>query len=93
VTFRNTLYEAPPEVHDLVILRPQERKGYTGSAIGIRGPSRAFAWAGRMNTATDWTQGCIAVASDGAIEEIAAILEEIARLSYGAHEHLVGRVL
>lgn len=50
----------------------QKRKGYTGSAIGIHGPSRDFAWASQMNTVTDWTQGCIAVASDGAIEEIAA---------------------
>jgi murein L,D-transpeptidase YafK len=50
----------------------QRRDGCTGSAIGIHGPSRTFAWAGWMNTAADWTEGCIAVASDEAINEIAA---------------------
>ena len=50
----------------------QRREGYTGSAIGIHGPSRASAWAGRMNVAVDWTEGCIAVASDDAIRAIAA---------------------
>ena len=54
----------------------QKRDGYTGSAIGIHGPSRTFAWAGSTNTAVDWTEGCIAVASDEAIEEIAAWVGE-----------------
>ncbi|MGB5413766.1 MAG: L,D-transpeptidase family protein [Polyangiales bacterium] len=50
----------------------QRRDGYTGSAIGIHGPSRSFARTGWMNTAVDWTEGCIAVASDEAINDIAA---------------------
>jgi murein L,D-transpeptidase YafK len=50
----------------------QRRNGYTGSAIGIHGPSRSFAWAGWVNTAADWTEGCIAVVSDKQIREIAA---------------------
>ena len=50
----------------------QRRDGYTGSAIGIHGPSRASAWAGRMNVAVDWTEGCIAVSSDDVIRDIAA---------------------
>jgi murein L,D-transpeptidase YafK len=54
----------------------QRRDGYTGSAIGIHGPSRTFAWAGWMNTAADWTEGCIAVASDEAINEIAAWVQD-----------------
>lgn len=49
----------------------QRREGYTGSAIGIHGPSRPFAWAGPMNLAADWTEGCIAVSSDEAIDDIA----------------------
>jgi murein L,D-transpeptidase YafK len=53
----------------------QRRDGYTGSAIGIHGPSRIFTRAGWMNTAADWTKGCIAVASDEAINEIAAWVE------------------
>ena len=50
--------------------------GYTGSAIGIHGPSRIFARAGWMNTVADWTEGCIAVASDEAIDEIAAWMQD-----------------
>jgi murein L,D-transpeptidase YafK len=52
----------------------QARRGLTGGAIGIHGPPRAFAWAGRANTAADWTAGCIAVGSDAEIERIAAWL-------------------
>src|SRR5262245_55079376 len=51
--------------------RAQARAGFTGSAIGIHGPPRAFAWAGPANVATDWTAGCIAVASDAEITRIA----------------------
>jgi murein L,D-transpeptidase YafK len=50
----------------------QRRRGATGGAVGIHGPRHAFAWAGRANTWVDWTRGCIAVATDGAIREIAA---------------------
>lgn len=50
----------------------QRRNGYTGSAIGIHGPSRSLAWAGWVNTAADWTEGCVAVVSDKEISEIAA---------------------
>lgn len=50
----------------------QARKGYTGSAIGIHGPARAWRHLGAANVATDWTLGCIALASDPAIESVAA---------------------
>jgi L,D-peptidoglycan transpeptidase YkuD (ErfK/YbiS/YcfS/YnhG family) len=50
----------------------QARAGFTGSAIGIHGPPRAFTRAGRLNTATDWTAGCIAVGSDDEVTRIAA---------------------
>lgn len=50
----------------------QARLGFTGSAIGIHGPARGFEWAGRANTAVDWTAGCIAVGSDAEIGRIAA---------------------
>jgi murein L,D-transpeptidase YafK len=50
----------------------QREQGYTGSAIGIHGPDRDFAWLGALTLLTDWTQGCIAVGTDTAIEEIAA---------------------
>jgi murein L,D-transpeptidase YafK len=50
----------------------QARAGFTGGAIGIHGPRRQFAGAGLLNTAGDWTAGCIAVGSDREIAEIAA---------------------
>jgi murein L,D-transpeptidase YafK len=50
----------------------QARLGFTGGAIGIHGPPRAFARMGRLNTISDWTAGCIAVGSDAEVEAIAA---------------------
>jgi murein L,D-transpeptidase YafK len=49
----------------------QARAGLTGNAIGIHGPPRLSAWAGAVNTASDWTAGCIAVGSDAEISRIA----------------------
>jgi hypothetical protein len=48
----------------------QRRLGFTGQAIGIHGPDRRFTWAGWLNTAVDWTQGCVAVKSDHAMGEV-----------------------
>ena len=50
----------------------QQRAGYSGSAIGIHGPPRGFEAATRLAAlvVTDWTAGCIAVASDDDIERI-----------------------
>jgi hypothetical protein len=50
----------------------QARAGFSGGAVGIHGPARAFVFAGSFNTATDWTAGCIAVGSDPEIGRIAA---------------------
>jgi murein L,D-transpeptidase YafK len=50
----------------------QRRHGATGGDVGIHGPKRSFAWAGPANTWVDWTRGCVAVATDEAIGEIAA---------------------
>jgi murein L,D-transpeptidase YafK len=50
----------------------QARLGFTGGAIGIHGPPRAFARLGALNTVSDWTAGCIAVGSDAEVEAIAA---------------------
>lgn len=51
----------------------QRRRGYTGSAIGVHGPARGWAkLPAALNTATDWTLGCVAVGSDGQIRELAA---------------------
>lgn len=50
----------------------QRAKGMTGSAVGIHGPSRKHSWLGRMRNWVDWTNGCIAVSTDKAIDEVAA---------------------
>jgi len=49
----------------------QKSKGFSGSDVGIHGPSRLFKWLGSINTWTNWTQGCIAVGSDAEISSIA----------------------
>jgi murein L,D-transpeptidase YafK len=54
----------------------QLKKGFTGSDIGIHGPSRMFKWLGRITTWFDWTQGCIAVGTDDDISEIARWMKE-----------------
>lgn len=51
----------------------QRRRGYTGSAVGVHGPARGWeTLPSALNTATDWTLGCIAVGSDEQIRDIAA---------------------
>jgi murein L,D-transpeptidase YafK len=50
----------------------QGKKGYTGSHIGIHGPKRFLTWLGKLNALFDWTQGCVAVASDAEIDSIVA---------------------
>ena len=54
----------------------QARLGYTGSAIGIHGPPRAFASLLSLIPVPlpDWTAGCIAVRTDEEIDRIAAWL-------------------
>jgi len=54
----------------------QRAKGFTGSNIGIHGPYRLFKRLGRITTRFDWTQGCIAVATDDDISEIARWMKE-----------------
>jgi murein L,D-transpeptidase YafK len=54
---------------------PQQRaQGYTGSAVGIHGPPRKLARIGvrvpDFVLAMNWTDGCVAVGSDGEIEAI-----------------------
>ena len=55
----------------------QARAGFTGSAIGIHGPPRGLDGASRLQAlvATDWTAGCIAVATNDDIEAIVRWLD------------------
>ena len=52
----------------------RRRAGFSGGAIGIHGPPRGLENAARlaMLVASDWTAGCIAVATDAEIDQIAA---------------------
>lgn len=52
----------------------QRRQGYSGQDVGIHGPKRSFRWAGRANVWFDWTAGCVAVATDAEIGEIAVFV-------------------
>lgn len=54
----------------------QKQQGLTGSDIGIHGPSRPFRCAGFLNASVNWTQGCIAVASDIFIKEIGRFVQD-----------------
>lgn len=47
-------------------------EGRTGGDIGIHGPSRSYSWLGGARNWVDWTAGCIAVASDEVIDQIAS---------------------
>lgn len=46
--------------------------GATGGDIGLHGPKRGIAWLGSAATRFNWTRGCLAVASDAEIDELAA---------------------
>lgn len=50
----------------------QTAQGLTGGAVGIHGPSRKYGWFGRVRNWFDWTDGCIAVGTDEAIDRVAA---------------------
>lgn len=47
-----------------------------GTAVGIHGPARGYRWLGPLNVSTDWTAGCIALATDNAIDEVAAFVKK-----------------
>jgi L,D-transpeptidase catalytic domain len=56
----------------------QQRAGFSGGAIGIHGPPRGFETAMRLLALveTEWTAGCIAVATDDEIERIVAWIHQ-----------------
>jgi hypothetical protein len=49
---------------------------FSAWAIGLHGPPRSSRSSGHSNVESDWTWGCVAVASDEAIDEIAAWVRE-----------------
>ncbi len=52
----------------------QRRRGYTGGAVGVHGPTRMAQ--GPFTTDVDWTLGCIAVGTDGEIDSLASWIRD-----------------
>lgn len=51
----------------------QRHQGFSGGAIGVHGPPRAYQ--GPVSTNIDWTLGCIAVGTDAEITRVAEWLK------------------
>jgi len=49
----------------------QRRRGFTGSSVGVHGPSRGVRWAGAFVNTFDTTDGCIGIATDSEMNQIA----------------------
>lgn len=49
----------------------QRKQGYTGGSLGLHGPRRMFKWLGALTNLLDTTEGCVELASDEEIEQIA----------------------
>ncbi|GMU58345.1 MAG: hypothetical protein AMXMBFR34_01080 [Myxococcaceae bacterium] len=64
------------QFHVFVPLVNPDPKRFTAWAIGVHGPQRGWENAGHVNVESDWTLGCIAVASDGEIDAIAAFVRD-----------------
>jgi murein L,D-transpeptidase YafK len=52
----------------------QAARGLTGGSVGIHGPDRRVRWLGRLVNVFDTTDGCIGLASDEEMTQIAAWL-------------------
>ena len=59
------------DYHVFIPLQNPDPARFTAWAIGIHGPPRANRADGASNVATDWTWGCIALASDAEVDAIA----------------------
>src|ERR671919_2743636 len=52
----------------------QAAAGYTGDAIGVHGPPRATRWLGSLVDSFVKTQGCVGLATDGQMRQVAAFV-------------------
>lgn len=62
--------------HVFIPLVNPDPKRFSAWAIGLHGPPRETKDSGELNVDSDWTWGCIAVASDQLIDEVAAFVRE-----------------
>jgi murein L,D-transpeptidase YafK len=49
----------------------QQRRGFTGSAVGVHGPHRWVRWLGALVNSFDSSSGCVGLATDAEMESIA----------------------
>ena len=52
----------------------QAAAGYTGDAIGVHGPPRATRWLGSLADPFVKTQGCVGLATDDQMRQVAAFV-------------------
>lgn len=52
----------------------QRARGMTGSAVGVHGPAREVRWLGGFVNMFDTTQGCVGLATDEDVREIAVFI-------------------
>jgi hypothetical protein len=64
------------QFHTFIGLVNPDPKRFSAWAIGLHGPPRESKDSGDVNVDSDWTWGCIAVASDQLIDEVAAFVRE-----------------
>ncbi len=62
--------------HVFIPLQNPDPKRFSAWAIGIHGPPRENKDDGHSNVETDWTLGCIAVATDAEIDQVAQWVRE-----------------
>jgi len=75
-TFTLTQPRASRQFHVFIPLANPDPKRFSAWAIGVHGPQRGWENAGHVNVESDWTLGCVAVASDAEIDAIAAWVRE-----------------
>lgn len=64
------------QFHTFIPLVNPDPKRFSAWAIGLHGPPRETKDEGDLNVGSDWTWGCIALASDALIDEVAAFVRE-----------------
>lgn len=62
--------------HVFIPLVNPDPKRFSAWAIGLHGPPRETKDSGELNVSQDWTWGCIAVASDALIDEVATFVRD-----------------
>lgn len=74
--FQLALPRPSAQFHTFIPLVNPDPKRFSAWAIGLHGPPRDTKDEGERNVSSDWTWGCIALASDALIDEVAAFVRE-----------------